>query len=474
MIMKTRRNSWLVIPVVLSLVLTVLWLCLPSSEPTRLPSLNVSPLLTVPPRAASVIDPLRTQRLDKSPDLLERARAAQAHARNLSDANASRDAAARQILAGLKTKADSSAARSTPPLSGRARGTGQQVLDSGQQEAVDALIARLGPTGALRMDSASATLRHLRGDLSSVVAESAPFAEARARGDFGGMALATVAPLGRVMKIQKPEGEFVPHPSEPDDLGMVHVRMDQQYQGIPIYGAQVIVHFNAQGQPVEIGGTYAATPASLGVPQFKLKDETVVERAQAAVNASGPGQAPPRVTRAFYWNPNVSPVPAYIVDLAPSVRQSWRVILRADDGTVLRQSPTTYQAAAIGQSADLLGQSREVHCWQQGSEYLAIDTSLPMYAARSQPPVYTNIVGAVCVFDVKDEDVDVALKTGISYARATNPNQWDATAVSVMSHFGAIFNYYQSTHNRTSFDGKGINITGLIHCRFKDSQGQLY
>ena len=475
--MKTRPNSRLMAAGVLSLALALalMWLFLPSSKPTRTAALDVSPLLTVPSNTAAVFDSARAQRLNKPPELLENARAAKANPRNATEIRESRDEIARQILAGLRVRGSSNAARTRPPLGGSVRGTGRQVFDPVQQEAVDALATGLGPTGALQMDSGSGTLRHLRGDLSSVVADNIPYAEARARGDFGGMALATVAPLSRVMKIQEPEVEFVSQASKPDDLGMVHVRLHQQYQGIPIDGAQVIVHFNAQGEPVEIGGIYAATPAGLGVPEFKLKDEAVIERAQAAVNASGPGQAPPKVTRAYYWNPNVSPVPAYIVELVPSVRESWRVVLAAGDGTVLRRSPTTYHAAAAGQSADLLGQSREVHCWQQGADYLAIDTSLSMYdAARSQPPVYTNISGAVCVFDVKDEDVDEALKTGISYSRATNPNQWDATAVSVMSHFAAIFNYYQSTHNRTSFDGKGINITGLIHCRFKDSQGQLY
>ncbi len=467
----TRR--WLALGA-LGLLGGLVWFGRPLFD-SRAPKLDVSPLLKAPSGTVAVSVPTRAHQLNKSLDMLDKARAAHANPRSPEQIEASRDAAARQILAGLKPRLSSEATRNSPPLTGKVRGTGRQVLDPAHQEAVDDLAARLGPGGTLQMDSASGTLRHLRGDLSSVVADDPAFAEARMRQDFGGMALATLTPLGRVMNIQKPQVEFVPETSKPDDLGMVHVRMNQQYHGLPIEGAQVIVHFNAKGEPVEIGGTYAATPAKLGVPEFKLEDEAVITRAQAAVNASGPGIIPPKVRRAFYWNPEVSPVPAYLVDLVPSVSESWRVVLAADDGRVLRRLPTMYRAAGTGQSVDLLGQSRPVHCWQDGSEYLAIDTSLSMYdTGRSRPPVYTNTFGAICIFDVKDADVDEALKNGISYARSANLNQWDPTAVSMMTHFVKVFGYYQSTHNRTSFDGKGINITGLIHCRFKNNQGQLY
>ncbi|MHB1306290.1 MAG: hypothetical protein ACYC23_04325, partial [Limisphaerales bacterium] len=102
--MKTLRNPWLMRAGVLSLALAFLWLCrvflIP--DPRLMP--DVSALLTIPPGASVVVDLVRAQGLDKSSGMVQAAKAAQANARSPQEVSASRDAAARQILAGLKTR----------------------------------------------------------------------------------------------------------------------------------------------------------------------------------------------------------------------------------------------------------------------------------------------------------------------------------------------------------------------------------
>ena len=325
------------------------------------------------------------------------------------------------------------------------------------------------------MDPASGTLRHARGNFAEVVRDSSAYAAAESQGDYGGMALATVAALDRVLNVRDPAVEFRPGPADTDELGMRHVRLEQRYGELPVYGAQVIVHFDVQGDPVEISGVYAPTPRRSGTPIFNLDEPAAIESARRALGTTGTEWAAPNARRVLYWSPNVSPVPAFAVTLVPSAVASWEVIVAAADGRILRRLPTTYSAAATGQSDDLLGNRLPVQCWQEGNTYLAVDTSQSMYdAARSRPPSYTNTFGAICIFDVKNQDVEQALQAGVNYVQTANVNQWDPTAVSVMESFKRTFQYYQATHNRNSYDGKGINITGLIHARFKNSSGQLY
>jgi len=54
------------------------------------------------------------------------------------------------------------------------------------------------------MDPASGTLRHARGDFAEVVRDSSAYAAAESEGDYGGMALATVAALDRVLNVRDP------------------------------------------------------------------------------------------------------------------------------------------------------------------------------------------------------------------------------------------------------------------------------
>ncbi|MCZ7355391.1 MAG: M4 family metallopeptidase [Candidatus Methanoperedens sp.] len=43
-----------------------------------------------------------------------------------------------------------------------------------------------------------------------------------------------------------------------DDLGIIHVRLDQMYNGIPVFGQQMIVHINSNGSLQSVTGSYKA------------------------------------------------------------------------------------------------------------------------------------------------------------------------------------------------------------------------
>lgn len=452
--------------------IAILWVAVPgrgrpetSGNASRL---DPSPLFQVPaPRPSTTA---RTTFGHKPSNLVALAR----QARWTRDTAADADRIARQVAAGLRTRT-ADALPAAAPLSGQSRGGGFHVRSPEQQRAIARLRAQLGPDGIVQMDAIDGTVRQIRGRLEVAVAHTQAFLDARDRRDHAAMAVATLSGLGEVLGLRQPEAAFVPRAPETDALGMVHVRLDQQHAGLPIFGAQLVAHFDAAGSPVEVNGVYAPAPRDPAAPRFQLDEAAALQRARDAVQAVGDGLRPPRIERLFYWSPNVAPVAAYAVDLVPSATQSWKVIVAASNGRVLRRLPTTYQAAAVGQATDLLGHSGPLYCWQEGGDFLAIDTTLPMYdAARSRPPSFTNIFGAICIFDVQQKDVDEALKQGISYARSAQVQQWDPTVASMLSHFRRIDAYYRATHQRNSFDDRGISYTGLIHARFKNSQGQLY
>lgn len=424
------------------------------------------------PALANASQPLR-----KPAGMRQKAQAArQRIAAGQRDAAAARARISESLLDKFAANKDRLNRTNAPPMQTQPRGYGWKVLDPLQQQSIDVLRMSLGPGAELQMDAALGTLRHLRGNLAAVVEGSPSFVAAQARGDYGAMAVATTEAIAQVMNLQNPSQELVPQQPDRDDLGMVHVKLDQRLGDFPVYSAQVIVHFDSNGQPVEVQGAYAPTPVHSTLPAEEISEPEALSRACAAVGMSDEGPVAPQIARKYYWDPNNAPILAYHVVLTPSVAQRWHVFVSAASGTVVKVLAGSYSEAVVGQSVDLLGRTKAVHSWKANNDYLAIDTSLPMYDnTRSQPPSFTNIFGAICIFDVKNQDVDEALKTtGVEYARASNKDQWDPAVASVMDHFTRIYNYYKTTHNRNSFDDKGINMTVLIHAQFKDSSGNLY
>ena len=386
-----------------------------------------------------------------------------------------RETIVKELQSGLAPFANTNGNISIPPIHNPGRGYGKKTLNPEQQKAIDALLEKTGPDTQIQIDQRDSTLRYLEGNLVEWVRDSSAYQDGLQRSDYTSMATATLNSLSRVMNVVSPEDEFQLRQSDRDELNMTHVTFDQYYQGVPIYGAQVIVHFDQKGNPVRLNGVYASTITTPVASTPEIDTATAIQSAWNALGKTDPALLEPKVERMYYWDPNVSPVLTYRVALAPNTSEYWEVFVSAFNGSLLKKVQCVKSAAVTGQAADLLGIKRTVHSWQEGASILAVDTSLTMFdSARSRPPVFTNQFGVLCLFDVKNQDVDVAMKKGIAYVQTANKDQWDPTAVSVLQSFTETFQYFKTIHNRNSFDDKNGNITGLIHAQFKNPDGQLY
>lgn len=407
------------------------------------------------------------------------ARSREAHEqiqRSERDPLAARQQISEQLLARVRSLASNPSNRNIPPMQGAEGGREESVLNPQQQRALDELRSILGPEAQVRMDRAEGTLRYLEGDLIKFVEGQPDFSQARQAGDSVAMSVATLNALGRVMNVRDPATEFVAQPASHDELGMTHVKFDQQWNGLPVYGAQVVVHFNRENEPMQVNGGYVATPGILPGADNGINAEQALALAVNKVGAYGPGLLDPEVSKVVYWYPHqVLPVVAYKVELVPSLSKAWRVFVSAADGAVIQVLSTVQSAADVGSSPDLNGVTRTVNCWKDGTTYYACDTSQPMYdAARSQPINLQNIYGGICVLDVGQQDFQVALTNGtLVWVKTANKNNWDPTAVTMINNLGTTYNYYRTVHGQNSVDNAGCSLTSLIHARFDFGGPQL-
>ncbi|MFB3788483.1 MAG: M4 family metallopeptidase [bacterium] len=382
--------------------------------------------------------------------------------------------AANRILARFDQMQQRVADQPYKPMRGLPRATGTKVANPEQQKAIDQMLAVLGGGAVLHMDNVSGTLRHLEGDLKKLVDDSPAYQEARQRLDHAGMAVALASDIKTVLNIQNPAKEFHAERVQHDELGMTHVILQQEYRGVPVWGAEIGVHFNAGHDPVGLAGVYAPTPVKMPIPEMEISQETAIAKAGAAIGHTGSPLVPAQARRMIYWDIDRAPVLCYNVDITPNFRESWEIFISTADGSVVHKYNKIMMAAATGAAPDLKGNPQTMNCWESQGKYYAIDTTLPMYnAAQSQPPDPTKLTGAMYLMDFRNADPN-AQDLRIYDVVTSNVNQWDPTAVSMMHNYRLTEDYYRKTFERNSIDNNGMNIWAIIHWRFPDGQGGSY
>lgn len=76
--------------------------------------------------------------------------------------------------------------------------------------------------------------------------------------------------------IQNAQKEFRLKKINRDNLGQVHVRYDQVYEGIPVYGEQVIVHMNGDGVLLSVTGNYLPGIETQVIPGITSQEATKI------------------------------------------------------------------------------------------------------------------------------------------------------------------------------------------------------
>jgi len=250
------------------------------------------------------------------------------------------------------------------------------ALSATQRNAIDRLISILGTSAELRMDDESGTLRYLEGDLIRVADSSSEYRQAHDHSDFGAMAIALAQELAPVLNLRDPARELVVERIQQDEQGMTHVRLNQVYRDIPIWGAQIGVHFNAAQEPSMLSGVYSPTP---DMPETieRISPDNALLLARAAIQAQTPVNSdlvPPTVRRTIYWDLNRQPVDCWNVELAPDFNQAWEIFIATADGSVVHRYDKITTEGVTGQAADLKGEMRSMPCWNEQGTYYAINT----------------------------------------------------------------------------------------------------
>ena len=269
-----------------------------------------------------------------------------------------------------------------------------------------------------------------------------------------------------LLRLNDPNAELVLTRRHTDKLGRTHLRFRQQYQGVPVWPADIIVHLNPAGQVDVMNGAFVPTPKDLStIPVIDVATAVEYARtgltdgAEAEVTASeliiyAPGDTPPRL--------------AWKLKLAIGLTSQWVVVIDAVNGDEL----TAYNQVMhqnYGQSfedkgvMDLFGVPQDLNVWDQDNLLWMIDTKDK--DRFSEPHGLHDWIqrGAIWVRDAQNQEI--LSEAPVVYRDPESQgdlSSWLADAVSAAYNLSETYDYYLKRHGRKSFDGEGASIHAVV------------
>ena len=240
--------------------------------------------------------------------------------------------------------------------------------------------------------------------------------------------------------------------SHKDNLGMTHVRLQQVYAHVPVYGRDIYLHLNNENQLVAVNGRLSPISAAVDTKPA-LTANAAIERARQALGTLQ-GRDKDTASLTIYYDAADTPHLAFLVSASPALDKRYELFIDAHSGEVLHQANRIcFDGRVNASGTDLSGVTRPFSAWQIGADNYMIDASKQMFdAGRSS--FLDKTVGTINVYDAANGNGEK-----LYYNQTTVPTSWaNANAVSAVFWGNAVYDYYLNVHGRNSIDAAGGTI----------------
>lgn len=296
-----------------------------------------------------------------------------------------------------------------------------------------------------------------------------PALAAAAVPDIRQRAVAVMGTLAGMYGIQDASSEFEAHTVTRTLGGYQHVRLNQAYKGLPVFGGQVIVHFDAQGRARTVNGVYNPIGALGTTPA--ISGDQALAAARADQNAMGnPAGAvagqPALVVYARRTDPKLAWQLVLTFDDGAGNVGRWRywidaitgaILLSYNDVPSLAPEPDETLGATAGITGAILpgegGYTVGVQGWSQADAFL--DVYYYLYSFTNLWYV-KNSGGGMHALD----------SDAFDYANRVGTSNWAGSDPAEMSTGHTLENmlaYYKTVHGRNSYDNLGTITPANVH-----------
>ena len=252
-----------------------------------------------------------------------------------------------------------------------------------------------------------------------------------------------------------------------DRYGKKHVKFQQVYQGIPVWGKTVVSHFEPEGDLYLINARFSPSPKDLDLSQINYVEEQAIQIAlddigtfstvtefndemKALLSYDSP------VGKQYIWINEVDHTPHLIwhVQVRPNAVDNWYYFIDSNTGYILEKYNNTQTDGSVeGTATDLNGEIQTVHSYQIGSWYYMIDGSRQSIWQGGNLP--SSPQGGLWTLKYQDDN--------LNYVYSNNVNTWEPDQVSAHSNTGSVFQYFYDTFERLAIDGNGSTIISVVN-----------
>ena len=248
-----------------------------------------------------------------------------------------------------------------------------------------------------------------------------------------------------LLQIDTPQEEFQAQKSWTDSIGSHHIRYQQYYQGLPVWGKEAMVHLDASNAVYMFQGRYEPTPQG---PErvFSITEDQAVQVVLNHLNYAGPSaEVVLGIDQVWYTCATGKMVTAYAIDVQTSLLQRWLYLIDANSSAVLQRISGVNDETVSVTGTDLNGVTQSFRAWRKPDGGLvSADLTIPL---NDSPPSHmpAEEIGSTYILDYKNQTEGTSLYF-------FNGPDWDPTAVSMSHHISIIDEYYKTTFNRQGID----------------------
>jgi bacillolysin len=279
--------------------------------------------------------------------------------------------------------------------------------------------------------------------------------------------------ISEKLQISDPRQSFVPEFQQTDEQGMSHVKMQQVYNAIPVFGVETIVHLKYGQYGIVNGSCIPEAQLSLvntnPAVDYLSAQQTAIQSVKtqtAFINLSDAAKkllkysGPEKELVIFPdTHDNNKLYLCWHFTIRPNALERWEYFVDAHTGKVVSfYDNTCTDGPVTGQGTDLHNLTRSLNVYQVGTKYYLVDASKTMFnsSASTMPD---NPVGALRTVDAANTDIvsiyDVSANTNSSWL--------DASSVSAHYQAGICYDYYEKTFGRKGLDGNGGTMLSVVN-----------
>ena len=258
------------------------------------------------------------------------------------------------------------------------------------------------------------------------------------------------------IKIKNPKADLKVDKSVKDEIGMTHVRFKQTKNGVPVEGAEIIVHYNANNEITVVNGAYNAE-----IEASKLNTSPAISATEALKVAKSSTNAPTNLEQVPTSELVVYPfegknhltykVNVNFLDEEPG---NWFVFVDASTGKVVDQYNAIMDANQVktqtGTGTGILGDHRLLHVTKSKAEKEGTIFQLADYSHEGLDGIIT--------YDYSNNFLEL-----FSNKSAAFKSEFAEPAVDAHYNSEQVYDYYLNEHGRNSLDDNGMPIQSVVH-----------